>query len=91
MTKTPILQDARFWTAFVDAVVTIIFILLGRFDPAEVDFYKSIWIAIQPVIGLLIVAFTASEAMQIKAEYEKYKSAKSLEEMTLIYNKETKS
>ena len=60
---TPNLKS-RLWTAVGDAVFTIIGLLVARYlAPDMQEMIQAILIAVQPVVAVLIVAFTVESAV----------------------------
>ena len=59
-----ILKSRSFWTAVVDAIVAIIFLIIGQQFPQYEELALQIWAALQPVVAIFILYFTAQDAIQ---------------------------
>ena len=56
-----LLSSRAFWTAIVDAVIGIVFLIVGQFAPQYDQMVKQIWVLLQPVVLAIIAAFTSDE------------------------------
>lgn len=80
MEQSPILKSRAFWTAIVDAIISIGLVIIGIQWPAYKDLATQIIGFIQPVILLLIAAFTVDDTVktwamvrerELQAKYQK--------------------
>lgn len=57
-----LLKSRAFITAVVDAIVKIVFLVAGKYAaPDAADTLHQVWLIAQPIVGLLIVAFTIND------------------------------
>jgi len=57
-----LLKSRAFITAVVDAIVKIAFLVAGKYAAPDVaDMLHQTWLIAQPIVGLLIVAFTIND------------------------------
>jgi hypothetical protein len=77
---TPIWKSRQFWTAIVDAVVSLILFFVGQYYPASLEAVKFVIAALQPVVAILIIAFTVEGVALIKAESAQYQADVNWEE-----------
>lgn len=57
-----LLKSRAFITAVVDAIVKIVFLVAGKYAaPDAADMLHQIWLIAQPIVGLLLVAFTIND------------------------------
>ena len=57
-----LLKSRAFITAVVDAIVKIAFLVAGKYAaPDAADMLHQVWLIAQPIVGLLIVAFTIND------------------------------
>lgn len=66
-----LIQSRRFWTAVIDMVVSVALYAVGRYSPADLEFTKFLIAAIQPVVLVIIAAYTVEDVHNIIAEKEK--------------------
>lgn len=60
--KTPLLKSRRFWTAVLDATISIVSVVVSLQFSADVQkVIMSIVVALQPVFIALILAFTVDD------------------------------
>lgn len=78
--QTNILTSRRFWTAISDAVISLVLYFISTFYPAQVETIKFVIGALQPVVAILILAFTADDVASISAEAKKHVANQSLAE-----------
>lgn len=64
-----VLQSRRFVTVLVDVVISTLLYLVGKFlSPDTQEFIKFLIVTWQPVIALLIIAFTHEDVQQAKLD-----------------------
>jgi hypothetical protein len=57
-----LLKSRAFITALIDAIVKIVFLVVGKYAAPDVaDMLHQIWLIAQPIVGLLLVAFTIND------------------------------
>lgn len=57
-----LLKSRAFITALIDAIVKIVFLVAGKYAaPDAADMLHQIWLIAQPIVGLLLVAFTIND------------------------------
>jgi hypothetical protein len=56
-----LLSSKAFWTAVIDAVVGIVFLVIGQYAPEYDAIVKQVWLLLQPIVLALIAAFTTDE------------------------------
>lgn len=66
-----LLQSRRFLTAVLDMVISISLFAVGKYSPNNLDFAKFLIVTIQPVVLIVIAAFTVEDVHNIIAEKEK--------------------
>ena len=60
-----LLKSKAFWTAVVDAVIGIAFLVIGQAAPEYDALAKQVWVLLQPIV-LAIIAGYATEAFAVK-------------------------
>lgn len=61
MTFNP-LKSRRFWTLLIDVIVSTITFIVGLyFDPKTQDIIKFVIVTYQPIVALLIAAYTVDD------------------------------
>jgi len=72
MTKTPLLQSRRFWTALLDALISItLFVVSNYLSPQDQSTVKFIVLTLQPVILALIISYTTETVALIRYSQDK--------------------
>jgi len=61
--KSSVLQSRRFWAALIDAIVSLILLIVGHYLPTEAEFIKAIVLSLQPVFIALIAAYTVEDSI----------------------------
>lgn len=60
------------WVALVDAVATVVLLLVGRYvAPQDVELVKALVAALQPIAVALVLAFAYREGLVIKERIAK--------------------
>ena len=59
-----LLRSKAFWTALVDVVVKMTLIILQQLNPEAIPLADEIWLALQPLVLIIIAAFTADDLEQ---------------------------
>jgi len=49
-----LLGSKYFWTALVDALIGIVFLVVGEFKPDSLEFLKSLWLYLQPLVAMVL-------------------------------------
>lgn len=62
-----ILHSRAFWTAVLDAVISLVVLAIGLQWPAYLDLSRQIIVTIQPVLAMLIAAFTIDDTTKVWA------------------------
>jgi hypothetical protein len=63
--NTPLLKSRRFWTLISDFVISLVLFFITRSASPEIqDMVKFIIAALQPVIAVIIVAFTIDDTVK---------------------------
>jgi hypothetical protein len=70
--NVPILHSRRFWTAVVDMIVSLALYFVSQFYPSSAEMVKFTIVAIQPVVVILIAAFTTEDVASINADAVKH-------------------
>jgi hypothetical protein len=67
-----LLKSAKFWTAVIDAAITICLVIVGQQWPGSLEATNRAILAIQPILIALILAYTAEDiqASKTKADIE---------------------
>jgi uncharacterized membrane protein len=61
-------KDPKFVVALVDAVVFVAQFLLGRYLPAATyDVVNTVWLAFQPVVGIVLAQMFVAQSQELKA------------------------
>ena len=56
-----LLHSAAFWTAFIDALIRLVNILGERYWPNQVKLINDLWLAVQPVVLIVMSVFLTNE------------------------------
>jgi hypothetical protein len=60
--------DQKFWTLFVDVVSGLILYFVGKYASASIfDDVKTFWLAIQPLIALVIAGMFQADSAALQA------------------------
>lgn len=60
-----LLHSRRFWTLIVDAVISIGLLFVGRYvSPADQELIKFVVAALQPVVAVVIAAYTVDDTVK---------------------------
>lgn len=65
-----LIKSRRFWTAVIDMVVSIALFAVGKYSPSDLDMTKFLIAAIQPVVLVIIAAYTVEDVHNIIAAKE---------------------
>ena len=57
-----LLQSRRFWTLLADTVVSFALYFVGKYFGVALEDVKFLILALQPIVALLIVAYTIEDA-----------------------------
>jgi branched-subunit amino acid permease len=67
--KTPLLKSRRFWTAVLDAVVSLVSVVVSlQFSPEVQKLVLTIVATLQPVFMIVIAAFTVDDIVERLAQ-----------------------
>lgn len=56
-----LLQSKAFWTAFIDCAFRLVNILGEKYWPDKVKMINDLWLALQPVVLLVLAYFATNE------------------------------
>ena len=56
-----LIKSKAFWTGLVDALVGIVFLVVGSQWPEYSALVKQIWVLLQPVVLAIIAAFATED------------------------------
>jgi hypothetical protein len=63
-----LLKSAKFWTAVIDALITICLVIVGQLAPAALDATNRAILAIQPILIALILAYCAEDIQAARSK-----------------------
>jgi hypothetical protein len=62
-----LLHSKAFWLAAIDAAVKIVLIVLQSYWPDYLPLFNELWLAIQPVVLIVVAVFTVDD-IEMKLE-----------------------
>jgi hypothetical protein len=58
-------KDGKFWTAVIDAVVSLGLYFIGKYAPAIMDDVKIVIVALQPVVAMVMLGMFQTQQAQV--------------------------